>query len=106
MQAIRAMMTEAPLPQQVQQFLLARFDQLPKLYSELSRTYESRFADRIAGSVEGMVRVLASKEAGPDAAQFAATLITRMRAMHDRYGVAVTLKPLPAAKPARKGKAA
>jgi hypothetical protein len=102
LQAIRDLVTDAPLPPKVQQTVLARWDQLPNLYADLVRTYESRFADRIVESVERMVRMLSAPEAGPDAPQLAATIVNRMRAMHDRHGIAVILKPPPAVKPPRR----
>jgi len=102
LQAIRDLLTEATLPPKVQQTILARFDQLPRLYADLVRTYESRFSDRIVESVERMVQTLRSEDAGPDASELATTLVNRMRAMHDRYGIAVVLKPPPAAKRPRR----
>jgi hypothetical protein len=105
LQAIRDMVTEANLPTNVRETILARFDQLPKLYRELSRTYETRFSDRIVGSIEGMARTLSAKDAGADGPLLAATLVKRLRSMHDQHGVAVALKP-PATKPARKKKSA
>ena len=106
LQAIRDLVQSATLPASVQHAVLRRFDELPKLYEELSRTYESRFADRIIGSIEGMVRILAAKDACPDAPELATTMVNRMRAMHDRFGIAVALKPPRAAKLPRKKKAA
>jgi hypothetical protein len=102
LQEIRDIVTGTVLPAKVQQTILTRFDELPSLYAELNRTYESRFSDRIAGSVASMVRLLNAKEAGPDAPQLAATIVSRMRVMHDRHGIAVILKPPPAVKQPRK----
>jgi hypothetical protein len=98
------MVRGANLTAKVQQTVLSQFDALPKLYSELNRTYESRFADCIAGSVQGIVRILAAKDAGADALQLADAIVNRMRAMHDRHGIAVALKPPPALKTTRKQK--
>jgi hypothetical protein len=106
LQAIRALVTNAALPANIQESILASFDRLPRLYESLSRTYESRFADHIRGSVEGMVRILAAKDGGPNAPQLAATIVNRMREMHDRFGVAVALKPPPAPKATPKKKSA
>jgi hypothetical protein len=106
LQAIRAMVTDASLAAKIQQSILSSFDKLPGLYDDLDRTYESRFADRITGSVEGMLRILAAKDAGPDAMHVSTTIVNRMRDMHDRYGISVTLKPPPAAKSPRKMKSA
>jgi hypothetical protein len=86
----------------VQQSVLARFDRLPHLYADLARTYESRFADQIVASIERMVRLLSTAEAGAAAPALAATLVQRLRAMHDQHGVAVTLKPPPVVKAPRR----
>lgn len=102
LQAIRDLVAETALPPQVQQTILTRFDQLPRLYADLIRTYESRFSDRIVESVDRMVRTLLAPEAGPDAPLLAATMVNRMRAMHDAHGIAVVLKPPPAPKPPRR----
>jgi hypothetical protein len=106
LQRIRRLLTDSALPAKIQKPILASFDKLPSLYDDLNRTYESRFSDRIIGSIGGIVRSLGADDAGPEASQLAATMVNRMRAMHDRFGVAVALKPLPAAKPARKKKSA
>jgi hypothetical protein len=106
LQGIRTLVADATLPVKVQQSVLSRFDQLPTLYDDLNRTYESRFADRIIGSIEGMVRILAAKDACPDSPQLATTMVNRIRAMHDQYGIAVALKPPLAAKAKPKKKSA
>jgi hypothetical protein len=95
---LRAIVAATTLPGAVQQMVLSRFDGLPTLYAELSRTYETRFSDRIIAAVDAMVRMLTTKEAGPDAAPLAATMVKRVRAMHDQYGISVVLKPPAAAK--------
>jgi hypothetical protein len=105
LQAIRDLVAGTTLKPDVRQTVLTRFDQLPRLYADLARTYESRFADQIVDMVGRMVRQLSAAEAGPDAALLAATLVTRLRAMHDQHGVAVTLKPPPVVKPAPRRKA-
>ena len=106
LQAIREMVSGANLTAKVQQTVLLQLDSLPNLYSELNRTYESRFADRIAGSVQGIMRILAAKDAGAEALQLADAIVNRMRAMHDRHGIAVALKAPPAVKTTRKKKSA
>jgi hypothetical protein len=97
LQEIRAFVAATALPLEVQQMILSRFDVLPMLYAELSRTYETRFSDRIVMTIDGMVRTLNTKEAGPDALQLARAIVERLRAMHDRYGISVALKPPPVA---------
>jgi hypothetical protein len=97
LQDIRDIVAATTLPDEVQQTVLSHFDGLPKLYAELNRTYETRFSDRILATVASMVRTLSTKEAGPDASPLAATMVERLRAMHDRFGISVTLKPPAAA---------
>jgi hypothetical protein len=104
LQAIRNLLTDADLPAKVQQTILSRFDELPELYDELNRTYECRFSDRIVGLVAEVVRVLGAPDAGPHARMLAETMVQRLRAMHDRYGISVILKPLPVPKAAAKKK--
>ena len=105
LQEIRDIVTAATLPVTVQQTVLIRFDGLPKLYAELGRTYETRFSDRIIAAIDGMVRTLSTDEAGPDAAPLATTMVERLRAMHDHYGISVALKPPPPPKVKRRRKA-
>ncbi len=107
LEAIRDLVAESSLPTDVRQTVLARLDELPGLYAELGRTYECRYSDRILDSVARVVRVLEAEDAGPDAPGLAATLVERMRAMHDRHGISVALKPRPpvSVKAARKKKA-
>jgi hypothetical protein len=106
LQAIRDLITGAALPPTVQQAILTRFDELPKLYADLGRTYETRFSDQVATSVRRMVQLLTTRDAGDHAPALAVALVERLRAMHDRHGVAVALKPPPAFKAKRKRKAA
>jgi hypothetical protein len=101
-QSVRDLITGAGLSPIVQQALLARFDSLPKLYVELGRTYESRFADQIVASVQRMVHLLSTADAGDAAPALAVTLVERLRAMHNQHGIAVVLKPPPAVKATRK----
>jgi hypothetical protein len=52
------------------------------------------------------VRILAAKDAGAEALQLAEAIVNRMRAMHNRHGIAVALKAPPAVKTTRKKKSA
>jgi hypothetical protein len=104
LQAIRDLLRDAVLPAQVQQSVLSCFDEMPRLYDELNRTYESRFSERILSSVASMVRALDAADAGPNARQLAETMVRRLRAMHDRFGIPVALKPPPIPNAAAKKK--
>ena len=106
LRAIRNLVTAASLPPQVEHTMLWRFDQLPKLYGDLKRTYESRYSDRILVLVQGMLKVLASEEtAGPDAHKLAEKIVSRLQKMHDAHGLSeVGLKPPVAPKPLKKKK--
>jgi hypothetical protein len=104
LRAIRKLVSSADLPEEVQRAVLGGIDQLPALYRELNRTYESRFADRILGVVGGMTRALTGEGAdGPASRALAEGIVKRLQKMHDRHGIAVAdLKPPPAAKPVHK----
>ncbi len=102
LQAIRDVVTGASLPAKIQATILTRFDELPMLYAELNRTYETRVSDHIANSVASMIRILSAQEAGPSAPQLAATMLEHMGAMHSRYGISVVLKPPPVATAGRR----
>ena len=106
LQAIRASIVETALPVEVEQTVLWRFDQLPKLYIDLKRTYESRYSDRILVLVQGILKALAAEEVtNPDTMKLAEKIISRLQKMHDKHGLAhVGLKPPSVPKPTRKKK--
>jgi hypothetical protein len=101
LKTIRALVTDAGLPAEVEHAVLWRFDQLPTLYISLKTTYESRYSDRILVLVQGMLKTLASEEAGgEDALKLAEKIVVRLQKMHDQHGLAeIGLKPPPAPKP-------
>jgi hypothetical protein len=106
LQAIRAAITEASLPAELEQTVLWRFDQLPKLYADLKRTYESRYSDRILVLVQGILKALAAEDVtNPETVKLAEKIIAKLQKMHDKHGLAhVGLKPPAAPKPVRKKK--
>jgi hypothetical protein len=104
LQEIRKLLADGSLPAIVQRAVLVRFDELPRLYDNLNRTYECRFSDRIIVTVTAMVRALEALDAGPDAGKLAERMVHQLRAMHDRHGIAVALKPPPVPKAAAKKK--
>jgi hypothetical protein len=109
LKTIRAMLTDAGLPPEVEHAVLWRFDQLPALYMSLKSSYESRYSDRILLLVQGILKTLASEEAGgAEALKLAEKIVARLQKMHDAHGLAeIGLKPptAPKPKPVRKKKA-
>lgn len=101
LKTIRALITDAALPPEVEHAVLWRFDQLPTLYISLKSTYESRYSDRILVLVQGMLKTLASEEAaGAEGVKLAEKIVVRLQKMHDAHGLAeIGLKPPPAPKP-------
>jgi hypothetical protein len=92
LKAIRKLVTNATLPAGMKHTLLWSFDRLPQLYIDLDRTYENRYCDQIVGVIGGMLKTLASPDAGPTAEGLATVLANRFRNVHDKHGIAVTLK--------------
>jgi hypothetical protein len=63
--------------------------QLPRLYRELARTAESRYADEITRLARAMLKALAGGAPG-----VAEALVARLHALHGRLGLpALDLKP-------------
>jgi hypothetical protein len=103
LKAIRKLVKKTTLPPAIEHTVLWGFDQLPQLYTDLNRTYDSRYSDHILGVIGGILKTLASADAGGEAAEKLATVMgNRFRDMHDKHGIAVALKPPPA--PKSKGK--
>jgi hypothetical protein len=73
-------------------------NQLPRLYRELERTCESRYADEVAGLVAGACKALGG------APGLAGELANRLRALHARLGLPGISLKVPAApkRPPRK----
>src|SRR5262249_31609168 len=81
--------------------------QLPALYDRLCQTHESRYAEEITRLVRGMLQGLAqSHPVCPEAQQLEASLIDRLRRLHEQVGLpGLNLKaPGPAAPRPPKGR--
>jgi hypothetical protein len=93
LKSIRRLVKSTALPTGVEHTVLFGFDQLPQLYNDLNRTYDSRYSDRILGVIGGILKTLSSPDAGgPAAEKLAVTIGNRLRDMHDKHGIAVALK--------------
>jgi hypothetical protein len=105
LKAIRKLVLQAALPDRVEHDVLKSFDELPTLYRDLNRTYNTCYSDRILGLVGGIFRTLASADAGgPVAEKLATDIGSRLRKLHDKHGISVALKEPTAAKTPAKGK--
>src|SRR4051794_6436389 len=102
-QAMRDLADAAALPEGVRHTLAWCLGQLPPLYRELRRTYDSRHGDEIQRLVRGMLQALAGPgAASPDAPRVAEAITGRLRAMHERLGIPRLGFTLPG--PARKAR--
>ena len=69
-------------------------NRMPLLYQQLLKTYESRYVDEIVR----LVTVIRQELTNEDAPELAATIATRLTAMHSRRGFpSLSLKPAPPA---------
>jgi hypothetical protein len=97
---LHSLIQKADLAADVKHTALWGLDQLSKMYADLVRTYESRFADAILRLAQGLLQRLAEKEAGEDAGRVGNALVSQLDALHQRQGFA-PLRLKPPAAPAR-----
>jgi hypothetical protein len=95
LQAVRDVVTEATLGEEVRHSVLWGLDQLPRLYDQLERTQDSRHFDDIHRHVEGMVNKLSG---GKDSPLVAGAMLALLRGMHERLGIQVLAVKVPAPK--------
>ncbi|SRR6266542_3339297 len=96
--AIQDLVEAAGIPDRPRQTILSSLKQLPLLYQELLRTYESRYVNEIVRLVTVMRQALTNN----GARELAEAIATRMTAMHSRRGFpSLGLKPAAPA-PAKK----
>ena len=88
---LHSLVQKADLAADVKHTALWGLDQLSKLYADLVRTDESRFADAILRLARGLLQRLAGKEAGEDAGRAGDALVAQLDRLHQRHGFA----PLP-----------
>jgi hypothetical protein len=92
--ALRTQVQSARLADDVKHASLWCLDQLPKLYEDFFRTYESRFADVILGLARAVLKRLAEKGSGKDAGRVAEVLVAQLGGLHGRLGLApLVLRP-------------
>ena len=85
LKSIRRLVKSTALPTGVEHTVLWGFDQLPQLYLDLNRTYDSRYSDRILGVIGGILKTLGTPEAGGAAADVpAATTLARLNTVSSR----------------------
>ena len=94
---LHTLVQKANLAADVKHTALWGLDQLSKLYADLVRTDESRFADAILRLARGLLQRLAEKDAGVDAGRVGDALVTQLGGLHQRHGFApLPLKPITA----------
>jgi hypothetical protein len=100
--AIQNLIEAAGIPDHPRQTILSCLKQLPPLYQELLRTYESRYVDEIVRLVTIIRKALANN----GALELGEAIATRMTQMHSRRGFpSLGLKPA-APTPAKRSKRA
>jgi hypothetical protein len=97
---LHSLIQKADLAADVKHTALWGLDQLAKMYADLVRTYESRFADAILRLAQGLLQRLAEREAGEDAGRVGNALVNQLDTLHQRHGFAPLRLKAPAA-PAR-----
>ena len=100
---LHSLVQKADLAADVKHTALWGLDQLSKLYADLVRTDESRFADAILRLARGLLQRLAQKEVGEDAGRVGDALVAQLDRLHQRHGFA-PLRLRPPAAPARGSK--
>jgi hypothetical protein len=98
---LHSLVQKANLAADMKHTALWGVDQLSKLYTDLVRTDESRFADAILRLARGLLKRLAEKDAGVDAGRVGDALVAQLGGLHQRHGFAplplkLTAAPVPA----------
>ena len=99
--AIQHLVEAAGLPERQRQTIFWSLKQLPPLYHELMRTYESRYVDEILR----LVTLIRAALANNGSLELAEVIATRITDMHSRRGFPrLGLKPVtaPRTKPPKK----
>src|SRR4051812_17798839 len=87
--ALENLVAGADVAEPSRQMVVGCLKQLPRLYRELARTFESRYADEITRLARAVLKVLA--ESAPAVAD---ALVARLHALHGRLGLRpLDLKP-------------
>ena len=101
--AIQTLVEAAGIPDRPRQTILSSLKQLPPLYQEMMRTYESRYVDEILR----LITLIRASLANNGCLEVGEVIATRITAMHSRRGFPrLGLKPAaaPRTKPPKKGR--
>jgi hypothetical protein len=85
--ALRTLLLKARLAEEARHTALWCLDQLPALYADFRRTYESRFGDTILRLAQAVLKRLAEVGTGEDARRVAEVLVTKLAGLHVRLGL-------------------
>jgi hypothetical protein len=102
---LRGLVKRAKLVADTEHSVLWCLDQLPKLYAEFCRTYESRFVDAILRLAQGVLKKLAEASLGT-AVRVGEALVALLGGLHERLGLAPLALKLAAPGSGRKKKSA
>jgi hypothetical protein len=97
---LHSLVQKAKLAADAKHTALWGLGQLSKLYADLVRTNDSRFANAILRLARGLLQRLAEKEAGEDAGRVGDALVAQLDSLHQGHGF-VPLYLRPPAAPAR-----
>jgi hypothetical protein len=102
----RTLVQTADLVADAKHTVLWCLDQLPKLYADLFRTDESRFADAILRLARAVLKRLGESGSGEDAGRVGDALVAQLGGLHERLGLAPLALKLAAPASGRKKKSA
>ena len=94
---LRTLVKRSKLVADTEHTVLWCLDQLPKLYAEFCRTYESRIGDAILRLAQGVLKKLAEAGQGTGAGRVGDALVARLGELHERLGLAPLALKLAAA---------
>ncbi len=92
--AMRTLLQKARLAEEARHTALWCLDQLPALYADFRRNYESRFGDGILRLVRAILKRLAEVGTGEDAGLVARALVSKLARLHVRLGLPPLVLPL------------
>ena len=102
--ALRTQVQNARLAEEARHTALWCLDQLPRLYADFFRTYESRLADAILRLARAVLKRLAEEGSGEDAVGLTEVLVSQLGGLHQRLGLApLVLRPASGRGRVRKG---
>ena len=101
--ALRTQVQNARLAEEARHTALWCLDQLPRLYADFFRTYESRLADAILRLARAVLKRLAEEGSGEDAVGLTEVLVSQLGGLHQRLGLApLVLRPMSDRGPVKK----